>query len=296
MAQEQKLTPKKVLIIELVDRSPSGFILEGSTQQGQPIHLDAPAWRRIPSVSVVRDGEGFRRIRHIQGAPSIFVDEQDKAGYKYNATRDNIVLKGPVNTIVRDGRDICKYDYLAACEYNLHAPGLPGNENVIFKEIRSQEVAKADIGTLKLKERAHDIIKTLYTETPDGSYVYEGERMKVIARTLGINDQPSDEEMLMAIAGVAEKNPQFFLGTIADKTVEYKSDIQEAIHLGVLSMDGGGASLRSAGQVFLKLRKKNREEQTHELVMHYLSPDGAMDYKNLRSDLEIARQKLAEVV
>lgn len=289
MAQQAE---NKVLIIELTDRYKSGFVLEGSKEEGQPIHLDGPAWRRIPPESTILQEDGtYRYIRHIVGAPSIFKDEQVKLGIEFNPVRDNIVLN-TVTTIVRTGRDVNKFDYLQACEYNLHAPKSPGKENIIFREIRTEEIATTDVKSLKFKKKAMDIIDTLYSDAGDKP-TYDRTRMNTIARALGISDEQGDSVVLMAISAFAERDPKRFLETIADKTVEYRQDIKEAIHLGVLSMDDPGASLTANKTIFFKFKKKAPTERIEELVMYYLSLDGSMDYKNLRAGLDTAREALA---
>ena len=62
--------------------------------------------------------------------------------------------------------------------------------------------------------------------------------------------------MLMAVAAFAELHPKRFIETIADKTVDYRQDIKEAHHLGVLVILDAGASLRSNQTAFLKFKKK----------------------------------------
>lgn len=292
---------KEVLVLELTDRSPSDFILEGTEKDANPVRRDGPTYRRIMPTSTVReaDREGnitYRKIRHIQGAPTIYVDEQEKQKLTFNSRRDQIFFDSTIKTVVRDGRDINMFDYLKACEFNEHAPQYDDKNhtptNVVFREVRAQEIAKSDISILKYKAEAAQIVAELYDIGPDGKNVYDLDAMNRISQVLGIPRQDSPEETLRAISITSDMKPDFFVESLANITVDYRADVNESLSLGVLSFDGKIASLPSTQAVIKTLRAKEKGARIDELIRFFLTPDGAIFLKQMRAELEAKRAEI----
>ena len=83
---QQKTKKPEVMVLQLIDRRESSWVLEGSREAGLPQYLDAPAEKRILNQSVALDTRkgavpgSYRKLRYLAGCDTPWVDEQEKMG------------------------------------------------------------------------------------------------------------------------------------------------------------------------------------------------------------------------
>lgn len=286
-----------VLIIELVDQKDSNWEREGSRESGQPIFLRSPSAHFIKKTSsvILQDGS-LRQTRYMQGAPSIFVDEQEKGGFtKHNPQTDSIVIENGTLTVVRRGKDINKYDYLKNFDGNADNESRPDKEApALFYEIKHEEIAQKGVGDLTKEVEALDMVSRLY-KTVGKETEYDEGHLNFLCTLFGVQAE-NNADKILTLASVARTRPSYFLDSIANISKEIKVDVLDAKKYGVISLSGDQASFIASGRKFLKFASTGADRRIAEVIEYLKSPEGDLDYKELRIELESAKVKEVELV
>lgn len=293
------MAPKaKTLTLQLIDQRPSGYVLEGSTGLEEGDRISAPNMYFLKTESVVKEvsedgGYKYRKIRHIEGCETIFVDEQVRAGIIPNPDRDKIVFDNGLLLVANEGLDRSRYAYLLACEFNENNPNRPGTAIPKFRVIEKEKEAEKFLISLDDKIKAFNILASLSTENASG-FSYNEAKIDYLASLHGITSVESHAEKLQQLMYMAEANPTNFISSVANARESYKIDVVLAQQHNVISFAGDNASFLDGGLKFYKFESKQAAKRVDELVDYFLERGGD-DYKTMKMALEAAQKKAVEL-
>lgn len=298
----EKKAPE-VLVIDLVDRRPSNYVLEGSEIGGQPKQLDCPADKNIKPTSVVRvpnlKGGGYtlRKTRYIQGCDTIFVDEQEARRVTPNPAIDraDLVIKNGSKIIVRTGGAISLFDYFKNYEGNESNPNRPEGATIIYREINAAVDAEASISGFDDDVEARMYLRDLKDKDDKGKVTYKEKEINFLIGLFGMPHMESMAEKFEALIGIATSNPRVFLDSIANAKAAMTSEVNQGKAMGVVTFDASKAMLTSASKVLFTFKTTKYEDQINELVTFFLTTAGDQAYKQFSLDLRHAKERALSV-
>lgn len=288
------------LILELTDRRDSVFAMEGTENTNEPDFLDTSSGYMLRNTSVVMINGVRTKTRYIQGCPYYLVDEQEKNGWKPNPKMDAIVFEFGRLTVERSGLFEGLYDYLLNHESNADNKNRPAGAETTFKQINTAASAEKEMENLDFLSEAMDIVSSLRVRTTGkggNNFTYDAVKIDHLSKLFNIASLPTEAERLKVLLGVATSNPVYFLDLVRNAQGDLRVNIASARELGVISTDGPQASFKEDGKTFYKFKdKKNKLDlRITELVEYFNSPEGEMDLAILKTQLDLAQEKVLAV-
>lgn len=302
-SKEVKATSKKraeVIIVELVDRRPSGFVLDGTRGTRNEHELDAPTARFIPNIGyrAELDTDGnptgvYEEIRYIKNRKEISLEEQRRKNINPNraAIEDKIIIKGGRFAVVNEGSTTGLYQYIIDAFYSESAKGRPEDLNAIYRVVipgkeeemfNEQEVMAAD---------AIRLIATLYQKT-GSEYVYNDEKINALCNLFQIfAETPSGK--INGLMAIAKRNPENFLQKATKFEQTTVTEVTHAIELNVIKFDGNTVRYVLKDKVITNMGQGNftHEKKIGKLADLLRTPDFKAAYEELKIELEAAREK-----
>ena len=289
------------LILELIDRKPSLFVMKGTEMAEEPDRLDVSSQYMLLNDSVVlvagekkTDPKKHKKARWISGCDLILVEEQDKMGIKPNPLNDVIVFKFGRLVVEREGKDIGLYDFLKKYDGNISNPDRPESAIGIFKEINTAVEAEERITDIDAEGDALKYLSSLQTKKGGQggtakTYEYNTEKIAWCCKLFNLTTGDSPSEQLEALVTKARQNPSLFNDMIADASSDLKVVIKTARELGVISLDGDVASFAEDKSVICKLKSKAMNDKIDELAEYLRSADGETANSAIRVQVEHAK-------
>lgn len=286
MSNTQKRYP--TLVLNLVGLQPSEYVLKGTERSSNPQYMAAPAAMFIPNTSKVKNADGgYRKIRFIRAADTIFVDEQEKRGYKPDPLQDGILVQNNRFSVDRTGNDIYLYDYLLACEYNASNPDRPKDARTIFEILDTEAKAEKGIDTLMLQSEANGYIFQLAEKVGDG-YKYDEQKIDYFCKLFDVVAEGYAVKV-QHLAHVAMTKPQQFLDVIRDSRDKVRQLVLSCEKADIISFAGKDVILVGTGGVIKSLEATKKPDKVDELIAYLQSEGGAADLKTLTTALDNKR-------
>lgn len=291
------------LILELIDRKPSSFVLKGTENNPEPERLDTSSDWILLNESIVLvpgakkdDPPKQKKARWISGSDVILVEEQEKLGLKPNPLNDVIVFKFGRLSVERSGNTVGLYDFLKKYDGNISNPNRPDNVMAIFKEIDTAVEAQEEISDIGAEAKAITYLASLQTEKggQGGSaktYEYNTDKIVWLCKLFNLTTGDSDAERLQALIAKARQNPKLFNDTLEDASSDLKVVIKTARELGIISLDGDVASYAEDKSVICKLKTKAMNDKVDELAEYLRSGDGELHNSSIRVKVEHAKSE-----
>lgn len=291
-ASKAKKTKVPVLVLELLDRRPSGYEKEGSRDAGAPIFLDAPSIQFILPRSVMIDPvtKEIVNLRYLKSGRDIFQEAQEKRNEQHNPQSDYIVFENGVLTVRREGNERNLYDFLSACSWNQNASNRYDEVQPIFCEINEEAAAEADMQDIEDFSDALQLATGMRTKKATGGSEYDEERIDALVALFNIQVEDSYPIKFQAIVSIATTRPTWFKKMVDDTTASVKIAIVQGRELGVISMDGDHASFIDSQRNFYKFIEKELEARILELSNYLISKKSAKDYKELVLKVNAAKE------
>lgn len=292
--KDQQQQAKEILVIEVLDRQASNFVLDGSEESGLPVVLDTASMRRILPHCTIYDKSGkARKIRHILGCDTIFEDEQKEKGFVFNPQRDNIWFEMGRGIIYNNGPSASTYAYLKASPFNADAPYRNSEVIPIFREIKKEVVTANALELGQQTAEAMAMISRLYSKGEKGGTVYDENKINYLAHLFNVKGADDISDKLLALMTTAQTRPEFFLNTVANFNKEAIVNIRTAIEFNILSTVEKNAIFLNTNAKFFEFTQKDQVSRHEELAEYFLIPEGAMSYSNLLIELNAAKEKAA---
>lgn len=301
-SKEVKTKSKKrseVIIVELVDRRPSGFILDGTRGTRNEHELDSPTARFIPNkglrAQIGEDGEptgGFEEIRYIKNRKEISIDEQQRKNINPSraALEDKIIIKGGRFAVTNDGSYTGLFQYILDAFYNEGAKGrpedldpiyriiIPGKQEEMFNE---QEILAAD---------AIRLIGTLYQKT-GSEYAYNEEKINALCNLFQIFSETNSGK-ISGLMAIAKRDPENFLQKATKFEQTTVTEVTHALELNVLKFDGNTVRYALKDKVLANLGTGNltHEKKINKTADLLRTPDFKAQYEELKIEIEAAKE------
>jgi hypothetical protein len=297
MAVKKEKAPVKYY--EIVDKKPSGFILDGTggTQYQQELTAPTIQWISSQGKACETDEKGikhFIEIRYINGCDSILPEEQIKRGFSPKRMMDKIPMANGFATVVREGNDIGLYDYLKDSFFNLDNPDRPESADARYREVKMNEKAAEFLDNDELTTNAKLIVYSLRKTTADkkNPYKYDEDRIDSICKLVGVWDQ-SPETKLIKLMNAAIQSPKEFIDIVEKTEQTIITEISHALEMNVIKMDGNTIQYTDEQEILLNLgNDKMKPDVKIEKFGAWLgTQEGTPALTKLRAKLEMAKEK-----
>lgn len=295
----EKKVKAPVKYYEIVDKKPSGFILDGTGGTTYQQELNAPSvqWISAQGKTCEKDGEGiahYREIRFINGCDSIIPEEQDKRGFVTKRLMDKIPMENGFMTVVREGNTIGLYDYLEKSFWNWDNPDRPSTADARYREVKMDKKAEMLLDDDEIETRAKAIVYSLRKNTghPKTPYQYDEDRIDTICRLVNVWDQ-SPETKLVKLLQVAIQTPKDFIQIVEKSEQTIITEVSHALEMNVINFDANTAQFSEGNKIIRSLGAGNiRPDLKIEKLAAWLgTEEGNPLLTELRAKLELAKEK-----
>lgn len=281
-----------VVFVALDQQTSQYFREEDPENDGKSVRL-AYNTRKIPNRSFVKfvdkDGmEVLKETRYIKNCPFIFIDEQDKNGYKPNPAADHIWLDKGQLIVQNNGSGVYLLKFLReGCSANLDCKNRSDNYKALFRELNTEVLAKNDEEILDTRLEATELVTRLRYKVgkqviyDENGLEFFSELHKMPPFTNGFNSS----EAFMSIYRLAEAEPDRFLSKYREAKSEVERLINQAQAMGVLSADPERATLADDAQsvvITWPVKKLNEDQRAELLMNHYLAPSNRIQLVKLQ--------------
>lgn len=288
----------EVMYLEVLDKKPSGFIMNGTENTPYEQQLMAPTvqWVDARGKMAVYDEKKVRHdieIRFINGCDSIIPKEQDDRGFKPNRLEDKIPFTNGFVTVRREGGSIGLFDYLKNAYWNADNPDRPSSATARYREVKLDKKATAFLDEDELMTQAKSIVYSLRINSgTKGLYKYDTEKIDALCRLLSVWEQ-SNETKLIVLLEKARTNPKGFLEIVSKSTQTVITEITYAIDLNVIRFDGNTAQYSEGNKVIFSMgnEKMKEDAKIEKLASFLLTEQGNAALTEIRTRLEVAKEK-----
>lgn len=296
---EIKPKSKKVdtLFVEVYDRRDSGFILDGTENTKFEERLNAPSILNIPNQGKRRlpDGVGVESIRYIAGETEIRLAEQKKAGIEPSPVpmADKIFIDGGSMTVANEGETAGFFEYIRDVFYNANAPKRSEKATILYKVVDLNKIAEEINEKDIMANEAAALVYTLQ-EKRGGVWVYQEERINSWCELFAVFAETYPTKINI-LSNLGKINPKNFLDKIAIFEQTAATDVTHALQLNVIKFEQNiaiyDASVKTKAIKNLGVGSMKHDEKIKELATWLLSADGKEAYKELKTELEHAKEK-----
>lgn len=299
------------LILELIDKRESGFVLDGTQGTPNEQRIDYSERCYFPNIGkaarekkdekgqVVKDAKGnpvieYADIRYIPGDSSIWVEDQERRRVSVNP-RDTNKLYFEKNLMVipdSPGTRTLR-EFMLVNFANGEAPNRPSTADALYKVVKLDK--KAD----KVNEEEGVIAEAWYKATllrkkdGKGGYIYDEDNINSYAKLLNVHGGDSPSEKLVAITHFAKTRPSDFLRliTVFDNTVA--TEVHEALSLKVISVEDGVATFSDSEKVIKPLgsEKLTKDEKIAVIADFLKTPEGNQHLTEMRAKISVEKEK-----
>jgi hypothetical protein len=279
------LKKSETLVLELIDRVPSSFIMEGTENNPEPDALDAPSQMLLLNYSHVMVDGKREAIRYIYNQDEIFVSKQEEKGLKPNPRMDIINFELGKLSVVNEGISKGLYNFLKNCEWNIDNPNAPSGATPIFKEIKLELEAEAELESLDDYAEALQLVSALHTKGAKG-YTYDSKKIGFYIKLFNLVNMDNDAEKMRTLVSIATERPSYFVSVVNGADVDNTVLVNTARELGVIIFGDSKVILADENEVIYKLKSKVGSNSIREFVNFLATEEGLMILARIETKLE----------
>jgi hypothetical protein len=289
-------------VLALSDRRPSSYVLEANgATDGESVPIDCARGKKVKRISSVMvyntrtDQWDVKQTRFIRGCPTIWVEEQEKNGYKSaNPAQDGIWIESGDLQFAVEGHNIQKAMFLMLHENNGSFGGddryrRPEGSQTVFFHIDNERDADDMVGDFDLKLKADQYLSRLKRPGKEGGqFEYNTDLLEFLHNLFEL-PAPAQvgkygSETFVQLIGKANSDPKEFLKKIGDSEATVESDMNKAIAAKVISFDEVGAILVPNSKVLVSFsgQRLSLQEQKAQLLDYLLNPQNRTVYDHIR--------------
>lgn len=230
---EYKFDAKKKYVFELVEKIPERElpVIDFQTKRPAP-HQDFQPYRNIVLTSQIVWENERRTLRYYDGCTSLFVDEQPKEkeiiDQYIKQSKKRIFIEGKFSCY---GEERMLLIYLNICSWNAESQYRTRTAQAIFIAANADKKALAESEKL---DKIEEALKYAREATATKMFIH--------ANYLGISDtdwdsgnELSEKEMRTEYRKEASRDPQRFIDSYGNKSIEIKYYIDKALEKGVIN-------------------------------------------------------------
>lgn len=185
----------------------------------------------VPNTDTILEDGNLREIRFIHGAPSIYVDEQIKAGFlkdrKKSALDYITLIKG--NIYIDAEKEKMKALYMEKCNYNLSNTNRDSDRVGWFIFVDKAKEATKELNNDMIKFQAQ---KLILQDLEDNS-----EQLRRLGKVLlGAVDAMEDDEIKGALLSIIKKDPERVLTAYKTLSADTDEIIADAEKFGIIKI------------------------------------------------------------
>jgi hypothetical protein len=304
--EELKNEKVPTIYIELRDKRPSGFILNGTHGTKHEVQLDAPTARFIPNIvyrinckEQTLNGKNLKTpmneaIRWIKNETEISVEVQKERGIIPHriGKEDKIIIEKGNFSVAREGAYIGLYDYLMDVFYNGtnkdRSDGADAIYNVIELGKEEEETNEMDF----MIADAINFVRKLVQKIGEKKYKYDEDRINNLCQIFLVyaETMPGKVEALMQHAKYDPKN---FIEKATKITQTKITEVAHALELSVIVFKGNTVMYANKDKVIATLGTGNmsQENKISKLADLFGTPEFKAAYEEFVLELEIAKEQ-----
>lgn len=291
-----------IIFIELCDKRPSGFIMDGTHGTKHEVELDAPTALFIPNTGLRlakgKNDKGeeelfFEEIRFIKNQREISVPRQKQLGIepRRSSLEDKIIMEKGGMSVSREGSYIGLYDYLIQAFYSEQAEGRPANLQPIYRIVEideeADEINEYDI----LVADAIQFVRQFYQKVGKNEYKYNEDKINSLCQLFSVFAETNSQKVV-ALNGLAKLNPKDFL----ERAVKFEqttiTEISHGLEMGVIQINKGVFEYVAKEKIIRVVGEKIKREKQIELLSDWFrTVEGNEAYTEFRAELEAAKEK-----
>lgn len=299
MAAQKEKAPVKYY--EVVDKAPSGFIMDGTenTPFQQQLMVPSIQWISSKGQACQKDNTGIKHyveVQYLHGCDSIYPDEQLKRGYTAKRMMDKIPIENGFMNVVREGSTIGLYDYLEKVFFNLDNPDRPDTAAARYREVKLDKKAEELMDEDEFITKAKTLVYELRVNTGKNTepYRYHSDRIDSICRLVGVWDE-TDQRKLILLLNKANSDPKGFLELVSKTEQTVITELSHALELKIIHFTENTAVFTEGAKVIYSVEgSKLKPDQKMEKLAYWLNTDaGTPSLTEIRAKLEIEKEKLS---
>lgn len=288
------------LDIQLVGTTETNWVMEGTEKTERPQRMNWAGLYRIAPVSKYREpipaeqGGGYRLIpiRYIAGCDFIDPKRQALEGFVHNLEQDNIWVQNGNMSVLHEGADIGKYEYLKLYEGNTSNEKRPPDAGDEFREIIASQVAASNNLGFDQKAEAYAILREIRQPNDQGGYIYNSEKLALMATLFDLNHLDTPEEKFQELYSICEEKPGLIVNSILNGKKKLLAVVKKAEDLSVISLSQEGVTLTETGTMVLEFKgKPSKQVQVDKLSEFLLTDEGKPFFQQIIQSTETATDK-----
>lgn len=275
---EQEFDGSKKYVFQLASENmePERPIINMRTNRAEPHKKFKPFQNLVMTSQIVWNGSRTN-IRYYDGCESIFVSDQPKEKDVIDQlcvqTKKRNFLDGK---LVVEGSDRQLLLYLNICSWNAESPFRTSTANQIFIPMNADKIATAETAKLDKIEEALKLAK-------DAKEI----KMRIHASFLGIpttdwtsGNELTEKEIRIEYRKYASKNPENFISSYGNKTLEVKFYIDEALRKGLVNnkINPNKAAWASSNSVICDISGLKTNDAISQALFEFSQTEDGSDF------------------
>lgn len=277
--------------------SPYTYVRDPTKKVVDPV-MFIPVTDVIQEVDETTGKKVMKKIRYMASHNSIYVEDQEKSGVstKYGmgmnagerkSREDVIIIYGEALLVSSDSKPNL-VEYMTKCNYNGANPNRDKGKSVLFylKDVVAK--AKAEFSKTKLLDKARGLVLSL-----EGNY----RRMQDVAIAAHVDSNGTEDQILLALRAVAERDPDLIIGIISEDKAEIDLIVDKCLNYSLVEFTGFAYRYPNAPdkENIKGFSGKQKPEIAFKSFVTWLGTDaGQGDLATLKKLISQHEKKLAE--
>lgn len=255
----------------------------------------------IPVTDTIMEDDGtgkrvMKKIRYMADHNSIYVEEQEKSGVstKYGTglsgeakkSRNDVIIMVDGKLVIEEDMQPNLIEYLQKCNYNGSNTNRNTKRTILFYFNDVKLKAKKEYGKFKLVDKARSLVASLEGNT---------RKLQDVAMACHLDTNSTEEQLLLALRGQAEADPERIIGIISEDRAEIDLIVDKCLKYGLIEFTGWAYRYPNADENIKGFSGKQKPEIAFKAFVKWLGEDeGQVDLATLKKLITQYEKKLAE--
>lgn len=249
------------------------------------------------TIIEIEDGKRvFKKIRYMADHNSIYVDDQEKSGVstKYGKgmlagerkSRNDVIITTDGKLVIEGDMQPNLVEYLQKCNYNGSNLNRDPKKTILFYFNDVKKKAKDEYGKMRLIDKARSLVGTLEDNN---------RKLLDVSMACHLDTNSTEEQLLLLLRGVAERNPELIIGIISEDKAEIDLIVDKCMKYSLIEFTGWAYRYPNADQNIKGFSGKQKPEIAFKSFVKWLGEDeGQADLATLKKLIEQHEKKLQQ--
>lgn len=291
----------ELLFLEAAEKRGSGWILQGTEDDVNPIELQAADRVWIPNtgyMAVEENGDIVHKpVRYISHDRSIDLEDQERRKVKYDkmdAKNDanKITMEKGVMTLIKTPSNKALTDYLEKVFWNLDAPNRPETATALYRVVRLDKKARTINENDMVLTEAKSLVYRLQSKK-GSEWIFDENKIDSYCKVLDIVGGDSYDEKLYALRVHAEADPHHFVSLISSLDNTMNAEIGQAVEFKIINFENNVAQFADGDKIIKPLgdQKLTKKQQIEALADFLKTSEGTEHLTLIRAKVDEYKNK-----